>query len=159
MGINARTGLTHDLGKSKMKQAKKLNADIAQGNADAIAGGMTHDLGKQKLAQAQKMNGEIAASNVDAIAGGMAKDMVRILPHPRSSAISFVQIFHHAPSSTTGESQIGGSEPPRRGGRGWQRRCDCGRDGERHGEDYEDCSHSPTTRTCFLPYHSPKIHR
>ena len=61
--------MLHDLGKSKIKQAKSLDADIAKSNTEEIGAHMLHDLGKHKMQQANQLTEEINTASSDLIAG------------------------------------------------------------------------------------------
>jgi hypothetical protein len=67
--------MLHDLGKSKMASAKKLDGEINQSNAESIAMHMNRDLGKKKMEEARKMDAEVNAGNAEIAASLFAGEM------------------------------------------------------------------------------------
>lgn len=82
--------LLHDLGKQKMQQAKELDKEINQENADAIGALMAKDLGKKKMAEAKQKEAEAnqasAESAAHLFAGNIADQKAREAKEAKTAA-------------------------------------------------------------------------
>lgn len=92
--------LMNDASRSKFKQAKELQKEINQGNADIIGASMMKDLGKKKMEEARALEAQQNAEMQAAIAHQMAENLAKQKREEAKAAQKEAEIAQQAAAVT-----------------------------------------------------------